>query len=102
METSVLLSSTFRIVIEKNDGNSDISCNTFARRSLFGRDGWIDDSERGFEYMYVYMNVYVYVCIGSLSHGRRTLLSVSISFCRLADLKQEAPCADTRTLERIS
>jgi len=50
------------------------------------------DGERGFEY----------VCTGSRSHGRRTLLSASISFCRLADLEQEAPCADMRTLESIS
>ncbi|KYQ58581.1 hypothetical protein ALC60_02226 [Trachymyrmex zeteki] len=50
------------------------------------------DGERGFEY----------VCTGSRSHGRRTLLSASILFCRLADLEQEAPCADMRMLEKIS
>lgn len=44
----------------------------------------------------------IYVCIDSLSHGRRTLLSVSISFCRLADLEQETPCADTCMLKRIT
>lgn len=28
------------------------------------------------------------------------LLSARISFCRLADLEQEAPCADTRTRKK--
>ncbi|TGZ47461.1 Uncharacterized protein DBV15_00101, partial [Temnothorax longispinosus] len=71
-------------VVERNDGNSGtscISCNTSAHRGKFG-----EGTNGSAATVNVVLNMYAPA--GSRSHGRRTLLSASISFCRLADLEQ--------------